>query len=563
MSIQDLPPEFEQLLNRLLNSQDGELSNSDFEEFQNFLCSDPQAVQYYFEYSDINAAIQADMSEHLKMLEEIAIGEIAPEPLSGREPQVIREVPAERRTPVINYFLVAAASLMFFLAMEWMTSGDFLWKQTPDTIAKSEITDLPYVATLTRSTDCVWGGKFLPEFSGQRLLTEDLVLEQGVAEFRFDSGVRLVIEGPTKIELVTSCCANIEYGTVVLHGYEPTPEFSLVTPRLTFHDIGTEYGAKIDQDGEVELHVFEGAVRVDSNQKNEQFAEAIVIQEGQARHLKQNAVDDIPLKSENFKREVPGAPKKLQALQQELQVYDSFHPPVISDLEHLSEWQDTGIGWENPWRKQQGHSGELATGDSHPRKSLARTKLAENRMGLIELREGNTAWRTLEKPIRMDTNAIYYLSFYMQKINSGPDTAAEQFGNLSLQTSTVSAHPRNILMGMSSESYATLQADMQIMEKAPPLQTGKTYFFVAKIVASEKASDQVFLRAFSEAEAIPEGEPPVWTCITTPFQNSNVFDLVRIQVGRKGDFLFDELCIGTTWAAVVNPDLPSLVLEKR
>lgn len=560
MSIQDLPPEFEQLLNRLLDSKEGEFSDSEFEEFQSLLYSDPRAVQYYFEYFDINAVIQDDMSERLKSLEDIAIGETVPE--SQQAAHVIGGEPTERRTPVINYFFVAAASLIFFLAMEWMTSGDFLWKQAPDSITETDLTNLPYVATLTRSTDCVWGGKSLPEFSGQRLFTEDLFLEQGVAEFRFDSGVRLVLEGPTKIKLVTSCCANIEYGKVVLHGYEPTPEFSLITPRLTFHDIGTEYGARIEKNGEVDLHVFEGAVRVDANQKTEPFAESIVIQEGHARRLNEHAIDDIPLQSENFQREVPGAPQQLQALQQELRVYDSFHPPAIHDPERLSKWQNTGIGWENPWRKQQGNSDALATGDSHPLKSLARTKLAENQMGLIEVREGNTVWRTLEKPIRMDTNAIYYLSFYMQKIESGPDVDAEQFGNLSLQTSAVSAHPRNILMGMSSERYATLQADMQIIEKAPPLQTGKTYFFVAKIVASEKAADQVFLRAFSDEETIPEEEPPVWTCSTMPFQDANCFDLVRIQVGRKADFLFDELCIGTTWAAVVNSELPRLILEK-
>ncbi|MFH1302913.1 MAG: hypothetical protein ABIK07_17770, partial [Planctomycetota bacterium] len=72
-----------------------------------------------------------------------------------------------------------------------------------------------------------------------------------------------------------------------------------------------------------------------------------------------------------------------------------------------------------------------------------------------------------------------------------------------------------------------------------------------------------FMRAFSEEEIIPEGEPPVWSCVTTPFQDSNVFDLVRIQVARKGDFLFDELCIGTSWSSVVNSDLPRLVLEKQ
>ncbi|MCA9017750.1 MAG: hypothetical protein KDA77_20670, partial [Planctomycetaceae bacterium] len=215
------------------------------------------------------------------------------------------------------------------------------------------------------------------------------------------------------------------------------------------------------------------------------------------------------------------------------------------------------------WRKKK-NSGELAQCDSHPRQSLTGTEPAENQLGLIELRRPNTtAWRTLEKPIRMDTNAIYYLSFYMQKVNNDPDVRDEQYGNLSLQTSTVLEHPRKILFGMSSEGYATLQADMQIIESAPPLQSGKTYFFVAKIVASENASDQVFMRAFSEEEAIPDQEPPVWTSNTTPFQDSNVFDLVRLRVARKGDYLFDELRIGTTWGSVINPDLPRLVLEKQ
>ncbi|WP_339735649.1 hypothetical protein [uncultured Gimesia sp.] len=562
MVIQDLPPKFEQLLNQLLNSQEGEFSTSEFEQFQSILSTDPQAMQRYFEYIDINSGIQTHMSERLQALEETAIEETAQEPQFYQEPQVIKDVPSRRRAPYLNYFFVAAASLMMFLTLEWIVSGDFLWNQTSDSITKKNLTDLPYVATLTRSTDCVWGGESPPEFSGQRLLTNELILEQGVAEFRFDSGVRLIIEGPTKINMVSACCAKLAYGKTVLHGYEASPEFALITPLLTFHDIGTEYGARIDKDGEVDLHVFEGAVRVDPNQKNEQFAESVIINAGQARHLKETAVDKIQLQPELFNREVPGAPKNLQALQQELRVYDSFHPSAISDPERLSEWQNAGIGWENPWRKQI-HSRELAKGDSHPRKSLARTELTENQLGLIELRKGKRVWRTLEKPILMDTNAIYYLSFYMQKIDSGPDVSGEQFGNLSLQTSVVLEHPRKILFGMSSESFATLQAGMQIVETAPPLQTGETYFFVAKIVASEKAADQVFLRTFSEAETIPDREPPVWTCVTTPFQDSNQFDLVRIHVARQGDFLFDELRIGTTWGSVINPDLPRLILEKK
>ncbi|WP_417382775.1 hypothetical protein [Gimesia sp.] len=556
MSIKELPPEFEQLLNRLLSSEDGEFSAEEFTAFENYLATQPQAMQHYFEYIDIDSGIQPDMLERLKELENQSIEKAVSSPLI-REPQVSRDVSPERLPAFINYALVAAASMLIFLLAEWMTTGDFLWERAPNAITETIRAELPYVATLTRATDCVWGGNSRPEFSGQRLLTEDLVLEQGVAEFRFDSGTRLIIEGPTKIKLVTGCCAHLDYGSMVLVGYEPTPEFTLITPLLTLHDIGTEYGARIDKDGEVDLHVFEGAVRVDANHKNEQFAESIIIQAGHAKRLKDNKVDDIPLSPERFKREVPGEEKDSLALQQELLAYDSFHPAVIKAQETAAAWQNAGTGWKNPWTTEK-NSGEPAAGQSHPRKSLARTKLATNQLGLIELSKGEIACRALEKPIRMDTNSIYYLSFYMQKLNSGPNVADQQFGNLSLQTSKVLAHSRKILFGMSSEGYATLQADMQIVEEAPPLRTGETYFIVAKIVASKNAPDQVFMRALSETETIPDREPPVWTCVTTPFHDSNTWDLVRLHVGNKGDYLFDELRIGTTWASVVNPDPPRL-----
>jgi hypothetical protein len=558
MSIQDLPPEFEQLLNQLLNSEDGDFSEEEFAAFQNYLADNPQAMQFYFEYLDLDSGIHPELLERLKTLEETSIEE--PEAVPSTlipELQVSRDVPATGQPAFINYAMVAAASMMLFLMIEWMTTGDFLWERAPNAVTDTIRAELPYVATLTRATDCVWGGASQPEFSGQRLLTEDLVLEEGVAEFRFDSGTRLVIEGPTKIKLVTGCCAHIDYGNMVLHGYEPTPEFTLVTPLLTLHDIGTEYGARIDKDGEVDLHVFEGAVRVDANNKDEQFAESVIIEQGQARRLKDNQFNEIQLQPENFKREVPGDPKTPLALQQELRTYDSFHPPVVKAPETDSEWRKSGTGWKSPWTKYK-ESQEPAQGTSHPGKSLARTQLAESQLGLLELREGNMAWRALEKPIHMDTDAIYYLSFYMKKVNNDPNIENEQFGNLSLQTSKKLAHSRKILTGMSSAGYATLQADMQIIEEAPPLQTGTTYFFVAKIVASKNAPDQVFMRAISEQETIPDQEPPVWTCVTTPFHDSHTWDLVRLHVGAKGDYLFDELRIGSSWASVVNSNPPRL-----
>ncbi|HAW27938.1 MAG TPA: hypothetical protein DCY03_07435, partial [Planctomycetaceae bacterium] len=368
-------------------------------------------------------------------------------------------------------------------------------------------------------------------------------------------------EGPTKINLVTSSRAKLDYGKLVLHGYDPAPEFSLITPLLTFQDIGTEYGAQIHRDGEVDLHVFAGAVRVAPNQKNDQFSESVIIQKGQARHLNDRKIEDIQLEPELFKREVPGTPQNLQAQRQELRVYDSFHPPEILDPESTSPWQNTGIGWVNPWRTPKS-GGRANLGLSRPHESLARTEVAPSQLGLLELRGEISFFRKLKQPVRMDINAIYYISFYMQKIKTDLKNQSYQYGNFALLPSDQQEDPPKIRIGMSINNYAILQAGPQIIERAPPLQSGETYLFVTKIVASEKASDQVFMRAFAEAESIPDQEPPVWTCVTTPFEDSNVFDVVRLHAGKNSAYLFDEVRIGSTWSSVVDPDRPRLVLEQ-
>lgn len=554
MSIQDLPPEFEPLLNRLLDSPAEEISQSEFDQFQAYLSSNPEAMQYYFDYLDINLGLQSDMKARLEALEQTFKTHHTQQPQAAPQPTVVR------RAAFLRYSVVASCALLLGLLLAWSFAGYFPGNRAPD--PQSGKANRTYLATLTRSTDCVWGSESPPEFSGQRLMSEDLVLEQGVAEFRFDTGVRLIIEGPTKINLVTSCCAKLDYGKMVLHGYEPAPEFSLITPLLTLHDIGTEYGAQIHPDGEVDLHVFEGAVRVDPNQKNDQFAESVIIEEGQARHLNDRQIEDIQLEPELFKREVPGTPGNLQAQRQELKAYDSFHPPEILDPEQTSPWQNSGIGWVNPWRTPK-TGGRANQSFSHPRESLARSEVAPSQLGLLELRGGISFFRKLKQPVRLDVNAIYYVSFYMQKVKTDQKTQAYQYGNFALMSSAQQTHPPKIRMGMSMNNYAILQADMQIIERAPPLQSGETYLFVAKIVASEKALDQVFMRAFAESESIPDQEPPVWTCVTTPFEASHEFDVARFHVGKNSTYLFDELRIGSTWSSVVDPDLPRLVLEQE
>ena len=172
-------------------------------------------------------------------------------------------------------------------------------------------------------------------------------------------------------------------------------------------------------------------------------------------------------------------------------------------------------------------------------------------MVAFELDKGNIAWRTLEKPIRLDIDAIYYVSFFIQK-SVAQRLANHQYGSLSLFSDDYPQNEKHILFGINTKSYPTLRLKNQTHEIAPPLQHEQPYFFVGKIVASETSPDQVFLRAFSLDETVPEQEPLVWTCESEPFEDSTIYNLVRLYAGKSSKFRFDELRIGTSWESVVD-----------
>lgn len=555
MTVHELPPNFDRLLNQLI---DGQLSKPEFEELEQYLSSTPEAMQTYFDYLDINTGVQKHYVERLKELDQIFTTELPQTQPDSKKSDFKRN---RKLFSMLSYLAVATASIALMLFAEKSITGHFIWEPVTSKVIRvpEPIKELPYVATLTRSNDCKWGNENQPLFSGQRLLTKDLFLESGTAEFRFDSGIRLVLKGPTKIHIDSANSAKVDSGEVVLHGYESAPEFALTTPQATFYDIGTEYGTKVDENGDTELHVFQGSVRVESPDKSED----LIINKGKARDISENK--NIPLELTKFQREVPGKPKDAKKVNlDELIAYDSFHPPKIIVPEELSEWQRGGIGWETHWRNHKNWSG-LAVGNSLPRKSLVAKKLAPNQLGCVEIERGKIGWRTLKKPIRLDIDAIYYISFFIQKKKWSP-AIDRQYGNISLwsldNSNEDQKNAKKILFGISSNRFPSLRIQTQTVEKAPPLEVDEPYFFVGKIVASEKSPDQVFLRVFSAKEKIPGQEPHIWTCTTDPFYDSTSFDHVRIFAGRNSKYLFDELHIGTTWESVVNfndPDPPRKV----
>lgn len=111
---------------------------------------------------------------------------------------------------------------------------------------------------LVRISDVRWGDATLQ--IGDRLKAGRVKLADGVAEFRFDNGVRMVLSGPAEIELRDPMHAWLHSGQVVFRVPPVASGFTVETMEAAIVDLGTEFGVEANSPGECLLQVYEGEV---------------------------------------------------------------------------------------------------------------------------------------------------------------------------------------------------------------------------------------------------------------------------------------------------------------
>ena len=114
-------------------------------------------------------------------------------------------------------------------------------------------------ATLTRATNCVWGGPTPPQ-PGDRLAAGALELREGTAEIRLASGVDLLVEAPARMELVDVGNSVLHTGRLVVRVPPTATGYAVDTPKARVVDLGTEFGVDVQADGGTVVQVFAGCV---------------------------------------------------------------------------------------------------------------------------------------------------------------------------------------------------------------------------------------------------------------------------------------------------------------
>lgn len=534
MSRKEFPISFFELLQSV---QEGNCTAQQQLELEQILLSDPEARQTYYDTLDVDQGL-AEITTNFR-----------PSP-PAITPPAKASITWNR---FARYGAVAAAFLIAGVVLEWWLQGGLKgnrplhqrWIAVSDTIPH-------FIATLVRSTDCDWEDEKSPFFEGQRLLSSELQLNRGVAEFRLDTGIRLILEGPTRLKINSARSAVLESGKVVLYGHEMADGFVLVTPQATLTDIGTEYGTTVDDQANVEVHVFQGSVKVEPVSTAEP---SDLLEAGIARRFSKNAVEDIPLQPELFQREVPGQVEHSSISPDGLMAFEGFR----SSSEDLSDsvWQSGGMGWKGNWSWGPEKDSPLSKGEVDSALKLQFREItgipSEGALRLAP--QCNLAWRALQHPVRMNTDGIYYISFFIKKLRNAPP-GTTQYGSLTLRTGNIPRDSYRIGFGMSSERLPIMLHNEQQLQSAPPLQVDQPYFYVAKIVAGKNTPDQVQMRVFSKDELIPDREPYVWTCISSPAYDDTVYDHMMLYI-EGAEYAFDEIRVASSWQAATNFNWPT------
>ena len=244
---------------------DRELTASELHELDEAMRHDYQLRSEYLQLARVSAELEWEYDQQL--LDDISGIESSFKCKLNNHPTVSRTILTVRW---LNATIAVAAAIMLASSLSlWWSARQM--QQT--TIAKRQLNEStsidqpipviskPVIATLTGAVDCVWNESTVPPKYGAGINTNRMLdLQSGLVQLTFESGAKVILEGPAKIKLHNSLYASLNRGRVTAVVPEEAVGFRVDTPSAEIIDLGTSFGVNVAEDGESEVHVLEGEI---------------------------------------------------------------------------------------------------------------------------------------------------------------------------------------------------------------------------------------------------------------------------------------------------------------
>lgn len=149
------------------------------------------------------------------------------------------------------------------------------------TLADSRILD----AVSPASEDCLWYVEQARRGHVNSYVSGDVLrVTRGKLELKYAHGTKVVLHAPAAYQLITKMKSRVLLGRLTATVTEAAKGFSVLTPRATVVDLGTQFGVEVNNDGATDVVVFKGEVDVDYHDQTDQ-ANAQRLSMGEAVHL--------------------------------------------------------------------------------------------------------------------------------------------------------------------------------------------------------------------------------------------------------------------------------------
>ena len=278
----------------------GEATSDEVALLDELVSSDPAACRVYVQVISDSLALRRsahdrrDAGPDLDGLEDGAsVCGVANEEL----PSVILDLRPTAAPPTSGFPLgatfVSYATAALIVGVAFLIAGLFHVAHDQETIGanhkpawKHDAPPQPhFVGRITGAVGCRWSDARNAPLEGARVaINQNLSLSSGVLEITYDSGARVLLEGPCRYSpdefggyltlgkltaRVTAKARDVEKAAAAngpagkpARSSTTSPLFTIRTPNAKIVDLGTEFAVEVDRSGTSHTHVFQGKIRV-------------------------------------------------------------------------------------------------------------------------------------------------------------------------------------------------------------------------------------------------------------------------------------------------------------
>ena len=163
------------------------------------------------------------------------------------------------------------------------------------------------VAKVSDEVNAEWLSAFGQIDLESELYPGPLTLKKGFAEIVLNSGARLLLEAPVKIDLETASRVYLERGRLVANIEQSAEDrFVVRMANSTVVDFGTEFGVEVDETGQTNTYVFKGTVELRQGSDPLKYDNKLPLQAGQSGRVRRSGeLVRVPAEPQHFINVMP------------------------------------------------------------------------------------------------------------------------------------------------------------------------------------------------------------------------------------------------------------------